>query len=111
MRTISTLVLVSFSSLCLASITPGCGGDDGEDAESYDTFQDCFDDHTMAEMLPTVQAIAVCCLDHPIAGVHPSCGDTEAACETYVGANLAAGDASASDVTSACTTYISEKNM
>lgn len=53
----------------------GCKDDS---VEAYDTLQECFIDHTQEESLPVVEALVVCCLDHPIAGVSPACLDTEA---------------------------------
>jgi len=97
------------SSLCSFALTLGCGGG-GNDAEPYDTYQECFDDHTIEESLSIHDAIVVCCLDHPIAGVHPSCGDTSAACQTYLGTNLTT-TATAAEVTMACDDYITEKGM
>ena len=81
------------------------------DAEPYPTFQECFDDHHNVEALPVQEAIVVCCLDHPIAGVKPVCGDTAAACGTYLDANLSATSASGTDKTAACADYINKKGM
>jgi hypothetical protein len=92
-------------SLALPLVLAACGGSD--DADPFDTLQDCYDDHHNDEMLSVHDAIVVCCLDHPIAGVHPSCEATQAACETHVDAAL---DASVSpgDIQAACTDYIKE---
>jgi len=81
------------------------------DAEPFPTFQECFDDHHNVEALPVGESIVVCCLDHPIAGVKPVCGSTAAACMTYLGANLSATSASATEVSAACTDYITKKGM
>ena len=86
----------------------GCGDDSG--VEAYDTLQDCFDDHTTVESLPVQEAITICCLEHPIAGVKPSCGATTAACETIVNAGLA-DTVLASDITAACTDYQTQLGM
>lgn len=85
-----------------------CGDHHDEDAEPFDTLQACYDDHHGEEGLSVQQAIVVCCLDHPIAGVHPSCTSTQAECITHVRAAL---DTSVLDaeISAACTTYISEK--
>lgn len=105
--TSSTLIALLFSSFLMA-----CGGgddsSDGGDAEPFDTYQDCFDDHHGEEGLSIQQAITVCCADHPIgsAGAGVVCGDTAADCEDYVDANLDTADATATDITTACQAYI-----
>ena len=91
----------------------GCGGDDGTtdaDDEQFDTFQGCYDDH-FGEGGDAATAIAICCLDHPIgtADKNVVCGASEAACATYVNANLASP--AADDVTTACSKYITERNL
>lgn len=83
--------------------------DEGE-AEPFDTLQACYDEHHDEEMFTVQKSIVVCCLDHPIAGVHPSCTDTQTACVTHVRAELSASVLDA-DITAACTTYISEKQL
>ena len=83
-------------------------GDSEADADPFDTLQDCYDDHHNVEKLTVQQAIVVCCLDHPIAGVHPSCTSTQAECMTHVRAELEATVLDA-DITAACTTYLSQK--
>ncbi len=100
--------LIVSSLLVTALCLPACGGSD--DAESFATLQDCYDDHHNEEALPVLEAIAVCCLDHPIAGVSPACKDTQAACEAFVDAELDAS-VSAADITAACADYISQKDM
>ena len=84
------------------------GDDDTEDAEAFATLQDCFDEHHGAESLPIDQAIVVCCTDHPIAGVHPSCGSTAADCEDHVDANLDDTSATSDEITTACQEYITD---
>ena len=96
------------SSLAFPLALAACGDSDPMDADPFDTLQACYDDHHTTESLPVQQAIVVCCLDHPIAGVHPSCKDTQAACVTHVRAELSATVLDA-DVQAACTTYISMK--
>lgn len=101
---------IVFSLAVLASAA-ACGDhhDDG-DAEPFDTLQACYDDHHNVEALSVQQAIVVCCLDHPIAGVHPSCKDTQVECVTHVRGQLAAAVIDA-DIAAACTTYITEKQQ
>lgn len=101
---IATILVAPFFAFSL--ILTACGGKD-EDAEPFDTLQGCYDDHHNAEMLPITQAIVVCCIDHPIAGVHPSCKDTQADCVTHVTAELGSS-VIASDVQAACTDYIKQ---
>ncbi|HEX7841110.1 MAG TPA: hypothetical protein VF469_26715 [Kofleriaceae bacterium] len=78
------------------------------DADPFDTLQACYDEHHNRETLPVQQAIVVCCLEHPIAGVHPSCGDTQPGCVSHLHDNLGASVTDA-DITAACMTYISQK--
>jgi hypothetical protein len=79
--------------------------------DPYDNFQDCFDAHTMEESLLVNEAIVVCCLDHPIAGMtQPVCGATEADCTTYLGTNLTSG-ATMDEKSAACAQYINEKDQ
>lgn len=91
-----------------ASLLAACGDSDKMDADPFDTLQACYDEHHGVESLPIQQAIVVCCVDHPIAGVHPSCQDTQAGCVSHVRANLDASVVDA-DIAAACTTYISQK--
>ena len=77
------------------------------DAEPFATLQACYDEHHGEESLPVQKAIVVCCLDHPIADVHPSCKATQADCVAHVTAQLPA--VTASDIEAACATYINEK--
>jgi hypothetical protein len=104
---IASLLIASLFALPLALTACGDDGKDN-DAEPFATLQDCYDDHHVEENLPAAQAIVVCCIDHPIAGVHPSCGDTEAACVTHLDAEL--DDSVTSDeITAACADYIDQK--
>jgi len=103
MRIATTLVASLFA---FTLVLPACS-DNKMDAEPFDTLQACYDDHHNEEMLPIQQAIVVCCLDHPIAGVHPSCKDTQADCVTHVTAELG-NSVIASDVQAACTDYIKQ---
>ena len=81
------------------------------DHSSYSTFQACFDEHTMEESLSVMQAIVVCCLDHPIDGVSEVCGTTATACVDYLTANLAATSASDPDRTAACDEYVRQRGQ
>lgn len=103
------LSLSVLAPLLALSLFTACGG---HDHGSYDTYQACFEDHTIGESLPVQQAIVICCLDHPIAGMgSPVCGDTTAACATYLGANLTAASATPADVTAACQDYVTQKGQ
>ncbi|MEO7731287.1 MAG: hypothetical protein ABIY55_09965 [Kofleriaceae bacterium] len=108
MRTRIVSALLS-SLLALPLVLVACGGNDTPDAEPFDTLADCYDEHHNEESLTVQEAIVVCCVDHPIAGVHPSCGATQAACATHVTAELGA-EVTDPDVQAACTTYIVDKN-
>ena len=95
-------------SLVLSIVHAGCGDSMKMDAEPFDTLQACFDEHHNMESLTVQQAIVVCCLDHPIAGVHPSCKDSQLDCVSHVRAALTAATSDA-DITAACMTYLSQK--
>jgi hypothetical protein len=97
------------SLLALPLVLTACSSDSPPDADPFDTLADCYDEHHNVESLTVQQAIVVCCLDHPIAGVHPSCLDTQAACATHVTTELGTAVTDA-DVQAACTTYIDQKN-
>jgi hypothetical protein len=106
---ISTLLLTSFLAFPLA--LGACSDDKKEvDADPFDSLQACYDEHHGGdENLPIQQAIATCCLDHPIAGMKaPTCLDTKADCVTHVRMELDALVLDA-DIDAACTTYITEK--
>jgi hypothetical protein len=106
---ISNILLDSFLAFPLVLALGACSDDKKVDDDPFDTLQDCYDDHTGGdEHLPIQQAIVVCCLNHPIAGMKaPTCPDTQTACVTHVHAELPSVlDA---DVTAACMTYITEK--
>jgi hypothetical protein len=97
--------LISIS-LTLPLVLAACGGGN-DDADPFDTLQDCYDDHHNEESLSVHDSIVVCCLDHPIAGVHPSCETTQAACVTHVDAELDAS-VTLADIQTACTDYVAE---
>ena len=91
----------------------GCGSDPPPvDQDPFDTFQDCWDDHHGGGF--SIQdAIKICCIDHPI-GVPPVgpnvvCGETSAACQTYVDANLDNLSATMADIIAACDGYIIDR--
>jgi hypothetical protein len=109
---ISNLLFASFLAFPLAIVLAlgACSDDKKADADPFDTLQACYDDHTSGdEHLPIQQAIVVCCLNHPIAGMKaPTCPDTKADCVTHVRAALDASILSA-DIDAACMTYITEK--
>jgi len=100
----SSLVSVLVSSLALTA----CSSKNQMEAEPFPTLQACFDEHNKTESLSVHDSIVVCCLDHPIAGIHPSCGNMQTDCTTHVRAEL---DASVTDtdIQTACTDYISQK--
>ena len=113
MRIATTLVASKFPSVLVSALVSvlvltACGSKDQMDAEAFDTLQACFDEHHRTESLSVHDSIVVCCVDHPIAGVHPSCGNTQADCITHVRAEL---DPSVtdSDIQTSCTDYISQK--
>jgi hypothetical protein len=99
--------LLGFS-LVLPLALAACGDSDTMDADPFDTLQACYDEHAVDEKLSVQKAIVVCCLDHPIAGIHPSCKDTQGDCITHVRAELSASVLDA-DIMAACTTYLSQK--
>ena len=101
------LAVVLSSLVVLGSI--GCDHD--HEHSAFPTFQECFDEHTMKESLPKIEAIVVCCLDHPINGVSPACGDIKADCINYLTANLNQTSADTVEVMDACTEYVSQKSM
>ena len=103
MRIVRALVSISLTS---PLVFAACGGGD-EDADPFDTLQACYDEHHNMESLSVHDAIVVCCLDHPIAGVNPSCENTQAACVTHVDAELDPS-VTLSDIEMACTDYVKE---
>jgi hypothetical protein len=106
MRTVTYLVALSF---VLPLAVAACGDNGGSmDADPFPTLQACYDEHHATETLSTHDAIVVCCLDHPIAGVHPSCGNSQAECVAHVAQELDSS-VTASDIDAACTTYIDQK--
>jgi hypothetical protein len=112
MRTLRFVLVASLFSLPLAHVV-GCSSNNTNmgDADPFDTFQDCFDDHHGTEGFSIPRAIEICCIDHPIGGAAANtvCGETEAACQTYVDANLNPADAMATDISTACSDYIKDR--
>jgi hypothetical protein len=114
MRTVLATIL--FSTL-FSTLMAACGDGNTVDADPFDTLQACFDEHHVTESLSVNDAIVICCLDHPLgtAMTHPSCGDTVAACVAYLGSDpvgmLATTSATAAEVQTACTDYVSKKGM
>ncbi len=78
--------------------------------EAYDNLQACFTDHINpgAEGLTPPEAIATCCIDHPIAGKTVVCGATAGDCMTFVRAQLDATTIDA-DIQTGCADYIKNK--
>ena len=108
------IVRFSIPFALVASIAFAACGDNGgsEDADPFDTFQMCFDEHHTTETFPSAQAVTICCLSHPI-GSQPKnvvCGDTAASCETYVSSSLGS-DAGSADIAAGCTDYITQRGM
>jgi len=96
--------------LLIAILLAGCPS--SGDHEEYPSYQECFDDHHTHEAYPVQESIVICCLEHPIAGMHqPVCGSTAAECEAYLTTNLSATSASGTDRMVACTDYITQKGM
>ena len=97
--------------LCTASFAFGACGDHDADDEAYPTYRECWDDHHNVESLTVEQAIVVCCLAHPIGDQAEDvvCGETAAACETYLGAELETDDATATEITDACADFIVQR--
>ena len=114
-------MLIHFARLSLLASLFGfpfvssCGDNVGGmvDADPFDTYQACFDEHHTTEAFSVGKAITICCLDHPIgnAAAGVVCGATEATCDTYVTANLTSPDVAPADVTAACTDYVTQKGM
>ena len=62
------------TALALATAVAACG-----DEHDYDSLEDCMVDHTQVEMLPELEALTVCLVDH-----FDLDWPTAAACEAYV---------------------------
>jgi len=106
MRIASCLIASLFA---LPLVLAACGDDQkAEDAEPFATLQDCYDEHHVEESLPVTEALVVCCVDHPINGVHPSCGTTKAECVTHIGAEIDPA-LTTDEIDATCTDYIAQK--
>lgn len=106
----STLIAALFSLPLVHSI--GCSSNSGsQDADPFDTFQACWDEHHSVESFSVQHAIEICCISHPIGSDPPNvvCGDTAATCTTYVTANLTSPDLMAGDISAACTDYVATR--
>ncbi|HVZ21478.1 MAG TPA: hypothetical protein VG871_10470 [Vicinamibacterales bacterium] len=93
----------------------GCSSDPAPDADSFPTFQACYDEHHGTEMFATPKAVEICCIDHPIGGAAANtvCGDSAASCQTYVSANLmdSADPTLSADIQAACAAYVTDRGM
>ena len=101
------------SLFCLPLFTTVACGSDEPDEGAYDTFQGCFDDHHVVEASPVNESIKICCIDHPI-GVPPIgpnvvCGETSAACQAFLDANLDGPSATVTEIVTACNQYIVDR--
>ena len=85
----------------------GCSGDT---VKSYPDYQTCFEDlQDKDDTLSNIDAIVDCCLDHPIGGESPACGDTTPDCINFLTNNLAQTSASQSDLNMGCQQYVDER--
>jgi len=104
MRLMKSLIAASF----LLAIT-SCG-EEGE--EAFATFADCYVDHGVEEGLPPDEAIAVCCLDHPIAGeTNVVCGESAQECVDFVDLEVLESDdpdLTIEEIEAGCDIYIAE---
>ena len=106
MRLLTKLLITSVFCLPLVH-SIGCSSNNTMDADPFDTFQMCFDEHHVTEGFGVQKAIEICCIDHPIGGAKANtvCGETAASCTTYVNAQLTPAPM-ASDVSTACSDYV-----
>lgn len=91
--------------ILLALLAAACGEDP---PKSYDNYQACFDDQTEKGMLPVMEAIVACCLDHPIDGNRPVCQGAVPDCINYLTINLNQVSASPTEVRTSCEEYVSK---
>jgi hypothetical protein len=105
---IATSLLISLFAFPLALVACGDDKTDEGENEPFDTLQECYDDHHSGdESLPVLQAIVVCCLEHPIDGERPSCGTSQSECVGHVDLALD-NSVTTSDIDAACANYISQ---
>lgn len=91
-----------------AVLAAACSGDT---VQSYDTYQECFDDKVERNMKPVIESIISCCFDHEIGGEQFACKDTAPDCINYLTANLNQVDASTVEVMDACNQYIEKRGL
>lgn len=96
-------ILALLALLCSIALG-GCHGHD-----DYDTFQACFDDHTIEEGYDAPMAITICALDHDVAGEKLDFATADE-CVEYVQGALAEGSATAEQITAGCQDYIVQKD-
>jgi hypothetical protein len=101
---------VLFAFVSTAFLFVACGD---HDHNSYASFKDCFNEHTMAEALPVDQAIVICCIDHPLgsSAANTACGADSPACVTFVTANVDAGTATSAQIMMGCDEYVTQRGM
>jgi hypothetical protein len=109
MRTVRLTSAILAAVFAFPLVLVGCSDAKGNnmDAEPYATLQACFDEHHKDESLSVHDSIVVCCLDHPIAGKHPSCGVSQTECVGHVSPALDSSVTS-NDVDAACASYVEE---
>lgn len=89
--------------MLLALLVAACGDDP---PKSYDNYQACFDDQTEKGMLPVMDSIVACCLEHPIDGNRPVCQSAVPDCINYLTINLDQVSASPTEVRTSCEAYV-----
>ena len=103
------MLRVTLVSWLLGSLLVACTNDEGPRA--YATYQECFDDQTETQKKPVEDAIVTCCLEHPIDGQSPACGDATPDCINYLTINLKQTSAGVDEMANACMTYETKKDM
>jgi hypothetical protein len=86
----------------LVVLLTACGE---EKPKAYPTYNECFDDLALVQMVPVIDAIVECCHDHEIGGVERVCLATMPDCINYLTANLRQCRADTVQVRDACTLY------
>jgi hypothetical protein len=113
MHFIRTVLIAAF----LLPFIAACSSNSTPDADPFATMQLCFDEHHTTEALSVNDAIVICCLDHPINGVHPSCGNTVAECQARltgtdpVGKLTLTTEVTTATIMTACQDYVTKKGM